>query len=389
MKRVAIGFGVVLLAVFIGVYFFAPGLIEGSVNLVEEHEPYEISDEARDLHSTLTVVDLHSDTMLWGRNPLKRRSTGHVDVPRMVEGNMALQVFSSTTKSPAGQNYESNSADARDQLTPVTVLGLWPIKSWTSIYERAVHQARELYAAEEQAPKALLVVTSRSDLDALLEARAEGKPLVGGILLTEGSHPLEGDLTNVQKLYDEGYRIMGLQHFFDNRLGGSLHGQSGDGLTEFGKAAVSEMERLGIIIDVAHSSPAVVRNVLTLSNRPIIVSHTGLKGACDSPRNLEDDLMKEIAAKGGLIGIGFWDAAVCDYTPAGIVRSIRYGIDLLGVDHVALGSDYDGSTTVLMDAAEIPALTHEMLNAGFTEEEIRKVMGENAVRLLRDLLPQE
>ncbi len=137
---------------------------------------------------------------------------------------MALQVFSSTTKSPAGQNYESNSADARDQVTPVVVLGLWPIKSWTSIYERAVHQARELYAAEEEDPDTLQVITSRADLDALLDARANGKQIVGGILLTEGSHPLEGDLANVQRLYDEGYRIMALQHFFDNRLGGSLHG---------------------------------------------------------------------------------------------------------------------------------------------------------------------
>jgi len=388
MKRIAIGLAVILVIAFAVVYFIVPGMIEGSVNLVEEHDPYEISEEARALHDTLTIIDLHSDTMLWGRNPLNRSSTGHVDVPRMIEGNMALQVFSSTTKSPAGQNYESNSADARDQLTPVAVLGLWPIKSWTSIYERAVHQARELYAAEEEDPDTLQVITSRSDLDALLDARAQGKSIVGGILLTEGSHPLEGNLANVQKLYDEGYRIMGLQHFFDNRLGGSLHGQSGDGLTEFGKAAVKEMEGLGIIVDVAHSSPAVVRDVLELSSRPIIVSHTGLKGACHTKRNLEDDLMKEIAAKGGLIGIGFWDAAVCDYTPAGIVKSVRYGIDLLGVDHVALGSDYDGATTVLVDASELTVLTQEMIKAGFTEEEIRKVMGGNAVRLLRDLLPQ-
>jgi membrane dipeptidase len=388
MKRIAIGFAAILVIAFAVVYFLVPGMIEGSVNLIEDHEPYEISEEARTLHSTLTIIDLHSDTMLWGRSPLVRSSTGHVDVPRMVEGNMALQVFSSTTKSPSGQNYESNSAEASDQLTLVTVAGLWPIRTWTSIYERAVYQAEKLIAAQEEDPEALLVMKSRTDLDALLAARAQGKPIVGGILLTEGSHPLEGNLANVQNLYDEGYRIMGLQHFFDNRLGGSLHGESGEGLTEFGRTAVTEMERLGVIIDVAHSSPAVVRDVLTLSNRPIIVSHTGLKGACDTPRNLEDDLMKEIAARGGLIGIGFWDGAVCDYSPAGIVRSIRYGIDLLGVDHVALGSDYDGTTTVLVDASELSVLTHEMLKAGFTDEEIRKVMGGNAVRLLRDLLPQ-
>jgi membrane dipeptidase len=387
MKRIAIGLAGVLAIAFAVVYFLVPGMLEGGLNVVEEHDPYEISDDAQALHSTLTIIDLHSDTMLWGRDPLARSATGHVDVPRMVEGNMALQVFSSTTKSPSGQNYESNSADAPDQITLVTVVGLWPVRTWTSIYERAVYQAEKLLTAQEDDPNALLVVKSRNDLEALLAARAEGKPIVGGILLTEGSHPLEGDLANVQNLYDEGYRIMGLQHFFDNRLGGSLHGQSGEGLTEFGKAAVREMERLGIIVDVAHSSPAVVRDVLALSNRPIIVSHTGLKGACHTKRNLEDDLMKEIAAKGGLIGIGFWDAAVCDYTPAGIVKSVRYGIDLLGVDHVALGSDYDGTTTVLVDAGELAVLTQEMLKAGFTEEEIRKVMGGNAVRLLRDLLP--
>jgi membrane dipeptidase len=389
MKRFLIGLAVFFGVAYLAVYFFAPGILEGGINVVEEHSPYEISDEARALHSTLTVVDLHSDTMLWSRNPLDPSSTGHVDVPRMVEGNMALQVFSSTTKSPSGQNYESNSADAPDQITLVTMVGLWPPRTWMSIYERAVYQAEQLISAQEQDPEALIVVKTRSDLETLLSARADGKPLVGGLLLTEGSHPLEGNIAKVQKLYDAGYRIMGLQHFFDNRLGGSLHGQSEEGLTEFGREAVAEMERIGVIVDLAHSSPAVVRDVLAMSTRPVMVSHTGLKGICDTPRNLEDDLMKEIAAKGGLIGIGFWDAAACDYSPAGIVRSIRYGIDLLGVEHIALGSDYDGGTTVQFDASEIAILTHEMLEAGFTEEEISRVMGENAIRFLSYYLPDE
>ena len=389
MKRLLVGLAVLLAVAYSAIYFLAPSLLEGGINVVEEHAPYEISDEARALHSTLTVVDLHSDTMLWSRNPLDLSSTGHVDVPRMVEGNMTLQVFSSTTKAPSGQNYESNSAESSDQITLVTMLGLWPIRTWTSLYERAVYQAEQLISAQNQDPEALLVVKTRADLETLLSAKADNKPLVGGLLLTEGSHPLEGDIANVQKLFDAGYRIMGLQHFFDNRLGGSLHGQSGEGLTQFGREAVAEMERIGIIIDVAHSSPAVVRDVLAMATRPIIVSHTGLKGNCDTPRNLEDDLMKEIAAKGGLIGVGFWDAASCDYSPAGVVRSIRYGIDLLGVEHIALGSDYDGGTTVLFDASEIAILTHEMLKADFTEEEIMRVMGENAIRFLSYYLPHE
>lgn len=389
MKRTLIGTLVGL--IIIGGLFFAfiPSYLESTINLIEPHDPYELSDEAKALHESLVVVDLHTDSMLWNRDPLDWGSTGHVDVPRMQAGNMALQVFSSTTKSPAGQNYESNSEDAPDQLTLAVVLQLWPLRTWNSIYERALYQAERLNAAATEAPDQLMVVRTAADLDALLANREGGSDQVGGVLLTEGSHPLEGDVANVATLHEAGYRIMGLQHFFDNRLGGSLHGLSGAGLTEFGREAIAEMNRLGIIIDVAHSSEQVVRDTLEIAAKPLIVSHTGFRGACDSPRNIPDALMQEIAAKGGLIGVGFWDGAVCDYSPAGIVRSIRYGIDLVGVDNVALGSDYDGSTKVALDASEIGILTQEMLNADFTEEEIRKVMGGNAVRFLRENLPQE
>ena len=181
--------------------------------------------------------------------------------------------------------------------------------------------------------------------------------------------------------------MMGLQHFFDNELGGSLHGISRAGLTDFGKQAVREMERQGIIIDLAHSSPKVVDDTLDIVTRPVVVSHTGVKGACDTARNISDERMKRIAANGGVIGIGYWDAAVCKTTPGGVVASIRYAIDLLGEDHVALGSDYDGGTTVEFDTSELAVLTQAMMNAGFTEGEIHKVMGGNTVRLLRDLLP--
>lgn len=181
---------------------------------------------------------------------------------------------------------------------------------------------------------------------------------------------------------------MELHHFFDNRLGGSLHGISQAGLTDFGREAVAKMIELGIIIDVAHSSESVVDDVLSLVEKPIIVSHTGMKGACDSPRNISDAHMKRIAAAGGLIGIGFWGGAICDPSPQGVVKSIRYAIDLVGVDRVALGSDYDGATEVTFDASEISVLTHHMLERGFTETEIRAVMGGNMVRFLQTYLPE-
>ena len=132
-----------------------------------------------------------------------------------------------------------------------------------------------------------------------------------------------------------------------------------------------------------------MEETLALATRPVVLSHTGLRGACDSPRNITDDLAKRIAAKGGVIGIGYWDGAVCDPKPENVVKTIRYAIDLLGADHVGLGSDYDGAVRVAFDTSELAVLTEEMRKADFTEEEITKVMGGNVIRLFRANLPAE
>jgi microsomal dipeptidase-like Zn-dependent dipeptidase len=229
---------------------------------------------------------------------------------------------------------------------------------------------------------------TRADLEAVLTARANGTPVTGGLMATEGSHALDGSLENIQNLYKEGFRMMGLHHFFDNKLGGSLHGVSKAGLTGFGRDAIREMNRLGIMIDVAHSSEIVVDEALALSTTPLIVSHTGVRGACDQPRNISDDHMRRIAAGGGLIGIGYWEGAVCDATPAGVAKSIAYAINLVGKEHVALGSDYDGATSVYFDTSELAALTQALLDEGLNEEEIRAVMGGNQIRFFQKYLPQ-
>jgi microsomal dipeptidase-like Zn-dependent dipeptidase len=132
-----------------------------------------------------------------------------------------------------------------------------------------------------------------------------------------------------------------------------------------------------------------VADALAISQAPVILSHGGVKGTCDSARNLADPLMQDIAGSGGLIGIGYWDAAVCDTTPEGVVNAIRYAIDLLGVGHVALGSDFDGATAVRFDTGELAVITEEMLRSGFTEHEIRMVMGENVKRFLLENLPEQ
>ena len=148
------------------------------------------------------------------------------------------------------------------------------------------------------------------------------------------------------------------------------------------------MNRLGIMIDVAHSSEAVVEEVLALSTTPLVVSHTGMRGACDSARNISDNHMLRIAAAGGLIGIGFWDGAVCDATPAGVAKSIAYAVNLLGREYVALGSDYDGATSVYFDTSELSVLTQALLDEGLNENEIRAVMGGNQIRFFQRQLPE-
>lgn len=387
LKKVLFSLALLIIIAAVIVFTVGPGYLENGINRVLEHEPYAISDEARTLHASLTAADLHSDTLLWHRDVLERANRGHMDIPRLVEGNVAIQVFATVTKAPKALNYQENTADS-DQVTGAAILQRWPIRTWGSLYERARYQAQRLEKAARRSGGELVFVRNRSDLETVLSARANGQPVTGGLMATEGSHALDGSLENIQNLYDEGFRMMGLHHFFDNKLGGSLHGVSKAGLSEFGRSAVHEMNRLGIIIDVAHSSEAVVREVLTLSSTPLVVSHTGLRGACDQPRNISDELMRRIAGGGGLIGIGYWDGAVCDATPGGIAKSIAYAIELVGVEHIALGSDYDGATSVYFDTSELVVLTQALLDEGLRHAEIRAVMGENQVRFLRKHLPQ-
>jgi membrane dipeptidase len=386
MKRVV--YSLVTLAVVVVLFFsLAPGLLESSMNTVERQDRAAPSAAAVALHETLLVGDLHTDSTLWHRDLLERADRGHVDIPRLQAGNVALQVFTTVTKSPAGLNYEENTSDSIDNITLLAISQRWPSATWSSLTARALHQAQRLAELEKRAPGEFQLVRSQADLARLLAAREAGSKIVGGILGTEGSHALDGNLEAINTLYDAGFRMMGLQHFFDNRLGGSLHGQSGAGLTPFGEAAVDRMVEKNIIIDVAHSSPAVVSDVLARVQRPLIVSHTGFYGHCQGPRNISDDLMKQIAAGGGLIGVGYWDAAVCATDVDNIVAAVRYGIDLVGEDHVALGSDFDGSVVTPFDTSELVLLTDEMLRRDFTETEIRKVMGGNLASFMATNLP--
>lgn len=367
--------------------FIAPEMVEKSRNVVEGVASTAVSDTATKLHKTLMIADLHADSLLWKRDLLERSERGHVDVPRMVEGNVALQVFTTVTKSPKGQNYEQNSAEASDNITLLALAQMWPPRTWQNLTERALYQAEKLHGFADRAQEQLVIIKNTDDLSTLLSRREAGEQVVGGLLGTEGSHALSKDLDNIGRLYDAGFRMMSLQHFFDNALGGSLHGSGKKGLTEFGRQSVKKMEEMGIMIDVSHSSEAVVRDILAIATRPLIVSHTGIHGHCNTRRNIADELMVEIAKKGGLIGIGFWKAAVCDYSPEGVARAIQAAVALVGPDHVALGSDFDGAVTTKFDASQMVLITDALLDLGMDKDTIRKVMGQNQIDFFMAWLP--
>ena len=229
-----------------------------------------------------------------------------------------------------------------------------------------------------------------ADLDAVLAERARGSAVVGGLLGIEGAHPLEGEIGNLQVLYGAGFRVLGLTHFFDNELGGSLHGQGGpgSGLSDFGRQVVDEMIEKRMIIDLAHASPQMVRDVLAIDGTRPIVSHTGIQGNCETRRNIPDELIRAVADKGGVIGIGYWREVTCGTTPADIATSISAAIALVGEDHVSLGSDYDGSVDAPFDTAGLAALTQALIDAGLSEDRIAKVMGGNMMRYLSETLPE-
>ncbi|HEX5707520.1 MAG TPA: membrane dipeptidase, partial [Pyrinomonadaceae bacterium] len=144
-----------------------------------------------------------------------------------------------------------------------------------------------------------------------------------------------------------------------------------------------------ILIDLAHASEATLDDVLALATRPVVVSHTGLRGVCPNARNLSDEHARRVAATGGLIGVGFWPTATCGREAASIARSIRYATNLVGVRHVALGSDFDGTVATPFDATGLVQITDALLAEGFNEDEIKLIMGENVLRLLSETLPTQ
>jgi membrane dipeptidase len=386
VRRSGIALLAVLVPAAVGLTLLTVGAnVERFANRVSGPPLPAVSTSTSEVHRASLVVDLHADSLLWGRDLTRRASVGHVDLPRLREGNAALQVFTTVTRFPVTASIERTDPRSPDAITLLALANGWPWRTVGSLTERVLYQAgrlRDLAAKDGH----LIVVESRDDLDHLLAQRAADRRWLGALLGIEGAHALDRD-SALDEAFAAGVRLIGLAHFFDNDYAGSAHGTEKGGLTERGRELVAKMEQRGIVVDLAHASPATIRDVLALVRKPPIVSHTGVKATCDNPRNLSDEQLRGIAAAGGVIGIGYWPTAVCGDTPAAVARAIRHAIGVVGDEHVALGSDFDGAVTTPFDTSRLDALTEAMLEAGIAERSAQRVLGENALRVLRERLP--
>jgi membrane dipeptidase len=324
---------------------------------------------ARALHDETCVFDLHADTpklmdkLGWDIARRHRRPApwfGHIDLPRMREGGLGAQFF-----------------------------GMWTFPKPERGAARSVHrQIDALEAACAKSPDEIVLCRSRADVAA---ARAAGR--VAALAGIEGAHALEGDLGHVEAFARRGVRYIGLLHFSRNGLGCPAMGLGRDdarGLTPFGHAVIEEMNRVGIIVDLAHINRKGFFDAIAHTRTVPIVSHTGVAGVRAHWRNIDDDQIRAVADRGGVVGVIFAPKflggdgldAVCDH----LAHIVKVG----GDDVPALGSDYDGMVAPprgLADVADLPRLTAALLDRGVARAAVRKLLGENALRVLADVPP--
>ena len=226
-----------------------------------------------------------------------------------------------------------------------------------------------------------LIARSAADI---LRAKGEGK--LAAILVVENSDGLEGSLNVLRMLHRVGVRSIGLTHNPRSEAAdGNAEERNGSGLTAFGVRLVEEMNRLGVLVDVSHINQRGFWDVMGVTQRPVIASHSDCKAVCDHPRNLTDRQIEALAKNGGVMGVTFVPGFVDAEAPTleRLLDHIDHAVKLVGPDHVGIGSDFDGGGTALKDATEFPRITEGLLNRGYSEGDVRKILGENHLRVLR------
>jgi len=315
------------------------------------------------IHQESIVIDTHCDTLLrvlGGNYRLgERNNENDIDIPRALEGGITVQFFAA-----CGSNRPE---------PPVN----WGLKVFDAFYnELAVNSDR------------LMLATCVADIE---RAKQEGK--LAGVLSLEGGNLVGGDLAVLRMYYRLGVRAMTLVHFKKNDIAESVTDMpDGTGLTDFGVEVVKEMNRLGMLCDVAHLSPTGFYHLLDITDKPIIDSHANAKALCDHVRNLDDAQLKALAQNGGVIGASFVPAFIDKEKPSlqRLLDHIEHIAEVAGIEHVGLGSDFDGFSGKrpegLEDVTRVPNITEGLIERGYSEEDVKKVLGENFLRVIREVM---
>ncbi|MBW2418099.1 MAG: dipeptidase [Deltaproteobacteria bacterium] len=345
-------------------------------------DPERVSEEARALHSEALVLDLHIDTLLWTRlfgYDMARRHRvrlpanafgRHLDLPRAEEGGLDGAVMGLVI----------NPDEVRDELMlPLELLARWERGSGI---EQTLATLDLLAAAAAENPGQLRFALTGSEL-----AAAVGEGAFGALAGLEGSHGIGGDLANLALAHARGLRMLGIVHFQATEAAYpmTVSAFDGQGLREFGFELLTECDRLGVVVDLAHLNAAGVADVLGVMRRPFVVSHTACHALCDNPRNLRDAELRRIADAGGVVGIAFGRSFLGRAGVDGLLDHVEHALRVAGEEAVALGSDYDGFIVPakgMGDVRAYPLITQGMLERGWSRETIEKLLGRNVLRVL-------
>jgi membrane dipeptidase len=391
--------------------FLAAGiLVSAAAFLAAAVTADDISAHARKLHFSSIVVDTHDDTtqrFLDGKFDLgPRNAAGSIDIPRMREGNLSAIFFSI--------------------WIPSKITG-------PEAVDRALVQIDAVREQVRKHPNDLVLATTAAEIR---EARKQGK--IAALMGVEGGHMINSDLGVLRSYAALGVRYMTLTHsgndeWADSSTDKAVH----NGLTDFGKEVVREMNRLGMMVDISHVSDKTFYDALEVSKAPLIASHSSCRAICDAPRNMTDQMMKDLAAKGGVVQINYHigflsqefrnaeranpelnkaiglevtkrcgenegcqliegDRLTREYVEQGkfprvdytkIIEHIDHAVKVAGIDHVGLGSDFDGANMPygMEDASKLPRITEALLQKGYSEGDVKKILGENTLRLMTDV----
>lgn len=310
-----------------------------------------------DIHAAAVIVDLHCDTVLElhaGARTLDQRSAkGHIDLPRLRAGGVDVQVFAVFV---APRSALRGPARARELID-------------------TFHAAVRANAAQ------ITHVTTVAEIE---HAQRAGK--IAAVLSIENGDALGGDLAAVDDLYRRGVRLMSLTWNPSNALGDGALGRQHGGLTDLGRAVLRRMNDLGLVVDVSHLSEAAFWDAVRATRGPLVASHSNAAALHRHPRNLSDQQLREVAKRGGVVGVNFYAGFLGASTLERVLDHIDHMVTVMGIDHVALGSDYDGipqAPAGLEDVSKLPNLTAGLQRRGYSTEQIHKILGGNALRVFR------